>query len=281
MNAVVPHIFENNLVRSVMRNEEPWFVGRDVCHVLGLQNESKKLSTLDQDERSEVSFSDPSGAKTAIIVSEPGVFRLIFTSRKPEAERFKRWLAHDVLPKLRRDGQFGREDRPEPLPITGEAVPVLTAKLALVREARHLFGHDRARSLWNEIGLPTPELAPDGGQEDARACLEEILGQKPDGSPLFVREMIEQALNDHDLIAQRLQSMGLRIARDPEEGFLVANAHPWLSQVYASTRWSHGRHMRVLRRLSGAAPAPKQRYGSAEARGSFIPSRFLDEPPLL
>jgi prophage antirepressor-like protein len=47
-----------------------------------------------------------------IVVSEPGVFRLIFTSRKPEAERFKRWLAHDVLPALRRNGSYtipGRE----------------------------------------------------------------------------------------------------------------------------------------------------------------------------
>jgi prophage antirepressor-like protein len=280
MNAVTPFIFEDQLVRTVSRENAPWFVGRDVCHVLDIKNESHALARLDDDERAEVAISDPSGSKKAIIVSEPGVFRLIFTSRKPEAERFKRWLAHEVLPSLRRSGRF-ETAADEPQPITGEAVPILTAKLALVREARHLFGHARARSLWSEIGLPIPDMQPDGGQEEARACLEEILAQKPAGSSWFIREALEAALNDDEQAQAMLAAHGLRIAREPAEGFLVANAHHWLESVFSGSKWDYGRWRRVLRRLRGAAVAAKQRYGSVEARGTYIPARFLDDPPLI
>ena len=50
------------------------------------------------------------GSQSVIVVSEPGVYRLVFRSRKPEAERFKRWLAHEVLPQIRKTGRFGSPD---------------------------------------------------------------------------------------------------------------------------------------------------------------------------
>jgi hypothetical protein len=279
MNAVVPHVFENNLVRSLMRDDEPWFIGSDVAKALGYRDGPTAMRNLDDDEKGTHNVCTPGGDQVMIIVSEPGVFRLIFTSRKPEAERFKRWLAHDVLPQLRRTGSYGQAE-PAPALITGEAVPILTTKLAMIREARNLFGHDRARSLWKELALPMPELMPDGSVEEAVRCLEEILGQRPEGSPLCVREMLEEALNDADDVSLALGRHGLRISRTGEdEGFLVANKHPWIASVFKETRWSHGRHMRVLRRLAGSSPAAKQRYGDHEARGTFIPAKYLDEPP--
>lgn len=279
MNAVTPHVFEDHLVRSVLRDEEPWFVGADVCGALAIRNSRDALARLDDDEKGVANTDTLGGSQAMIIVSEPGVFRLIFTSRKPEAERFKRWLAHEVLPQLRRDGHYGQRPEPEPMSITNEAVPVITAKLQLVREARHLFGQDRARSLWRDVGLPTPELVPDGSRQEARECLEEILMQKPGEGEFYVRQILEEALNDNEGATQRLAQFGLKPVFEPEEGFLVANKHPWLTQIYRDGRWQHGGHMRVLRRLRGAAAAPKARYGAFEARGTFIPARYLDEPP--
>lgn len=95
---VIPFAFEDNLVRAVKRDEEPWFVGRDVCAVLDLQNVTRSLDRLDADEKGVHTVNTPGGPQEVVIISEPGVFRLVFTSRKAEAERFKRWLAHEVLP---------------------------------------------------------------------------------------------------------------------------------------------------------------------------------------
>ena len=108
MTALIPFVFEEQLVRAVERHGVPWFVGKDVCHCLGLKNTNDALGGLDNDEKG-VATTDPlapGGEQTVIVISEPGVYRLVFRSRKPEAERFKRWLAHEVLPKLRRDGAF-------------------------------------------------------------------------------------------------------------------------------------------------------------------------------
>jgi BRO family, N-terminal domain len=278
MNDIIPHVFENNLVRSMMRADQPWFVGSDVARSLGYRDANSALRGLDEDEKDTHNVSTLGGSQDVIIVSEPGVFQLIFTSRRPEAKRFKRWLAHDVLPNLRR-GQV-QPAAYDPHPITGEAVPVLTAKLALVREARHLFGHDRARSLWAEVGLPLPEMAPDGGQEEARACLEHILVQPVGDTGLWLRQTLELALDDHAEAESACAAFGIRVNHDLD-GFTVANRHPLIIERFRLSDWDHGRHVRVLRRLKGAMPAPKMRYGSIETRGTFLPACYLEELPLL
>lgn len=100
--------FEKSAIRPVWNDGEPWFVGRDVCAALEIKNESEALAKLDDDERlAGVDITDPNGPKrTGIIISEPGVYRLVFSSRKATAEKFKRWLSHEVLPAIRRTGRY-------------------------------------------------------------------------------------------------------------------------------------------------------------------------------
>src|SRR5947209_2516806 len=83
--APVPFLFEGqHLVRAVVDSDgEPWFVGADVCRVLGIANPSDALGRLDDDERTTLGITEGGlGGPARIIVSEPGVYRLIFTSRK-------------------------------------------------------------------------------------------------------------------------------------------------------------------------------------------------------
>jgi prophage antirepressor-like protein len=136
--------FDGAAVRTTEINDDPWFVGKDVCRALGLSNHSDALARLDEDERTDgVGITDPIGREqNPILISEPGVYRLIFTSRVPAAERFKRWLAHDVLPALRREGKYVMGDM------------TTREKLAVVREARVTGGKAMAARVWNEIGLP-------------------------------------------------------------------------------------------------------------------------------
>lgn len=84
-------------------NNDPWFVAKEVCMVLGIQNVTQALGTLDDDERS-MHYIGRQGK--ANIVNEPGLYSLIFKSRKPEAKEFKRWVTHTVLPMIRKTGGY-------------------------------------------------------------------------------------------------------------------------------------------------------------------------------
>lgn len=217
------------------------------------------------------------------LLNEAQALVISMLARTPRAPEVRKMVI-DVFMQWRR-GQVQQKQKWETDPITGEAVPVITAKLQLVREARHLFGHDRARSLWQEIGLPVPEYAPDGGQEEARRCLEQILGYVPDVTgPVAnnsIREMIERAMDDNEAAERSLATLGIRVAPHEQDGFYISNRHPLVADRYRGSEWDFGRHVRVLRRLAGALPAPKARYGTFEARGTFIPAKYLEEMPLI
>lgn len=102
MNELTIFEYAKKPVRTVMKGIEPWFVAKDVCDVLGLTNSREALSSLDEDEKG-VSNTDTLGGKQEIaIVSEPGLYKLIFRSRKDTAKAFTRWVTHEVLPALRR-----------------------------------------------------------------------------------------------------------------------------------------------------------------------------------
>ena len=91
-------------IRTLVINEEPWFVARDILDVLDLNRSSVAL--LDDDERGVHSVDTPSGAQQMSVISEAGLYSLILRSRKPEAKQFKRWITHDVLPQIRKTGSY-------------------------------------------------------------------------------------------------------------------------------------------------------------------------------
>ncbi|WP_051742516.1 BRO family protein, partial [Streptomyces xylophagus] len=94
-------------VRTLLRDGEPWFVGRDACEVLGIADPRASLNLLDEDERDSVPVIDSMGrTQQTIAVSEPGLYSLILRSRKPQAKAFKRWVTHDVLPAIRKTGRY-------------------------------------------------------------------------------------------------------------------------------------------------------------------------------
>ena len=102
-------LFENPQfrVRVVMRDGEPWFVAKDVCDCLELGNVSQTCSRLDDDERGIILNDTPSGKQEMLVVSEPGLYGLIGSSKKQEAKAFKRWVNHEVLPSIRKTGGYG------------------------------------------------------------------------------------------------------------------------------------------------------------------------------
>lgn len=104
---LIPFSYSGRQVRTVTRDGEPWFVGRDVCAVLGIVDARASLNLLDEDERDTVPVVDSMGREqSTLIVNEPGLYSLILRSRKAEAKAFKRWIVHEVLPALRRTGRY-------------------------------------------------------------------------------------------------------------------------------------------------------------------------------
>ena len=95
-------------IRVQVLNDEPWFVAKDVCDILGLSNSRKATSALDMDERKDgVTISDTVGRTNyATVVNESGLYHLIFQSRKPEAKKFRKWVTSEVLPSIRKTGRY-------------------------------------------------------------------------------------------------------------------------------------------------------------------------------
>ncbi len=100
---------------TLTRNDEIWFKASDVCRALDLKNPSDILKRLDADEKCKVPESsvvvDPilnigSEKREINFVNEPGLYHLIFASRKPEAKEFQRWIYHEVLPAIRKYGYY-------------------------------------------------------------------------------------------------------------------------------------------------------------------------------
>jgi hypothetical protein len=110
---VVPyqHDFQGKAVRTVLNDGQVWFVARDVCDILEHSNSRMALQRLEEVEKGVSSVYTPGGAQEVAIVSESGLYALIFSSRKPKAKTFRRWVTNEVLPSLRRSGS----GEPEPL----------------------------------------------------------------------------------------------------------------------------------------------------------------------
>lgn len=111
-------VFNNEIfgnVRIILQNDEPWFVAKDVCDCLEINNSRQALSRLDADEKADVILNDGSQNRNMNIVNEYGLYSLVMSSRKPEAKEFKRWVTHEVLPSIRKYGSYSM-DIPRTLP---------------------------------------------------------------------------------------------------------------------------------------------------------------------
>lgn len=107
MNEVQLFNFENHEVRSLLLNNEPWFIGKDVAEVLGYKNASKALSDhVDSEDKGVTKCYTLGGTQNMAIINESGLYSLVLSSKLPSAKKFKRWVTSEVLPALRKTGQY-------------------------------------------------------------------------------------------------------------------------------------------------------------------------------
>lgn len=106
MNELQIFKYENNDVRTVEINGEPWFVLKDVCGVLGVNNSRMVADRLDDDEKGVSQIDTLGGKQSMIVINEPGLYNIILRSDKPEAKPFRKWVTAEVLPTIRRHGAY-------------------------------------------------------------------------------------------------------------------------------------------------------------------------------
>ena len=95
-------------VRSIMVNDEPFFVGKDVATILGYAKPLNALAThVDEDDSLKQGLIDSMGRQQdTILINESGLYSLILSSKMPNAKKFKRWVTSEVLPAIRKHGVF-------------------------------------------------------------------------------------------------------------------------------------------------------------------------------
>jgi len=111
-----PFAFESTVVRVLVIDDDPWFVATDVAKALGYRMASDLTRMLVEDEKGTQIVRTLGGPQELTVINEPGLYRAIFGSRVEAAERFKRWLAHEVLPQIRKTGRYEADAAPPPAP---------------------------------------------------------------------------------------------------------------------------------------------------------------------
>ena len=94
-------------VRSVVINDEPWFVGKDVAEILGYSRTADAIKAhVDAEDKGVCEMPTPGGVQNVTIINESGLYSLILSSKLPNAKKFKRWVTTEVLPAIRKHGVF-------------------------------------------------------------------------------------------------------------------------------------------------------------------------------
>ena len=94
-------------IRTINKNGEPWFVGKDVAEVLGYTDTRKAIRMhVDDDDKGGDILSTPGGRQQITIINESGLYSLILSSKLPQAKEFKRWVTNEVLPQIRKTGGY-------------------------------------------------------------------------------------------------------------------------------------------------------------------------------
>lgn len=262
---LIPFDFEEQAVRVVMRDDEPWFVAADVCRVLEHTNPTMAIKGLDEDE---VTLSQIEGShRQTNLISESGLYALVLRSDKPAAKRFRKWVTAEVLPAIRRHGRYEHPGVPANDGGLIAGLPLREAELWLqmVREARLTRGTRAAVSIWDRSPLPSLNAtAPTVDPAEGRACLAHMLDRLA-GAIAAARDAHSDVGVDH------LTAMGMRARAD---GLFVANFH---LSIFEGTKWAGGAHRAALGALPGvfALPQPLS-LAMRTTRGLVLPWRLID-----
>lgn len=130
--------FEQNEVRTVLVNDEPYFVGKDVAEILGYSKPRNAISThVDEEDKQDAPIQGGLGGKQKMtIINESGLYSLILKSKLPSAKKFKRWVTSEVLPAIRKHGGYLTPEKVEEALLNPDTIIQLATQLKEERTER-------------------------------------------------------------------------------------------------------------------------------------------------
>lgn len=136
-NEIAIFNFNQNQVRTQIHNGEPYFCLADVCRILELKN--SRMTTSVKDVKTFYTLTSK-GKQNINYVNEPNLYRLIFRSNKPQAEKFADWVYSEVLPSIRKTGQYSVPDKPVLVSEHTRALPSPKKEIVLSEKAKQEIG---------------------------------------------------------------------------------------------------------------------------------------------
>ena len=197
---IVPLYFEGQSAQVILIDGEPWWIAAEVCRILEIVETHRAIDRLDDDEKGRHTVTTLGGPQEVVVINEAGLYNLVFTSRKPEAKRFKRWITHEVLPSIRKTGSYSISQR-------GPISKIMRRlgcdeETALARFESRQINKDMAARLKSEGACQNDYKASHNavyrgqfGDEWDAPSLRVELGQGPDETPLDRMSMMPLAIN--------------------------------------------------------------------------------------
>jgi len=130
---IIPFQSPDFSIRAVEIDGEPWFVGKDVAEALGYTNPSKAIGDHCKGVAKRYPLQTKGGTQEVRLINEPDVFRLVVSSQLPAAEKFERWVFEEVLPSIRKTGNYQVQVTASPVQKTIEATKVFAANFRIMR----------------------------------------------------------------------------------------------------------------------------------------------------
>ena len=139
-------------IRTIQKNGEPWFVGKDVADILGYQNGSRDVNRhVDEDDRQNYQNGTFESNRGLTIINESGLYSLILSSKMPKAKEFKRWVTSEVIPAIRKTGGYiaGSENMTD---------AEIMAKAVLVAQSTIRQRDQRIKELESDVAAAKPKV---------------------------------------------------------------------------------------------------------------------------
>lgn len=211
-------IFKNDefgQVRTVVINNEPYFVGKDVAEALGYTNSRKAIADHVDDEDKGVTKCDTLGGRQDLqVINESGVYSLVFGSKLPTAKKFKRWVTSEVLPAIRKHGGYLTPEKVEEVLLNPDTIITLATNLKAEQEKR------KAAELQIEADRPKVVFADSVSVSHTNILISELAKVlKQNGVPNMGQNRLFQWMRDNNyLISRRGTDYNMPMQKSMEMG---------------------------------------------------------------
>lgn len=206
---------EFGAIRTIEKDGEPWFVGKDIAVALGYEKPTDAVRKhIDVEDRGISKMETPSGAQETTIINESGLYSLVLSSKLPTAKQFKRWVTSEVIPSIRKHGAYMTPDKLEEVLLKPDTLIQLAQNLKDEQEKR--------RALEVKVEVQKPKVLFAESVEAAKTSI--LIGElakllKQNGINIGQNRLFEWLRNngylikrqgsDYNMPTQRAMELGL------------------------------------------------------------------------